>query len=284
MPIIIFVIMLLMVMTGGSPAIPDHQSPPKVVMRCVAGQDVAVPGSKIDVICTLEIPNEFHVYWWNPGASGTPTEVTVSAPEGSFVKPTRYPRPAVFRGPEGDTYGYEDRVDFIVPVQLPSTLEGEMVSLQIRANWLACRKLCFMGRDSVTIDVPIRREGSAHETVVLQKAMRFMPKPISERLRTHVQLLQDRLLVVGPLDGDGPPSFLPGAVPGVVLETPMIRLSEKKFELIVPFQLHPEDALGVRPSIQGLLMFGPDRSGPSFEIRMPVAETSPPEHPGGGED
>ena len=224
-------------------------------------------GYEDHLLCTLEIPSDFHIYWSNPGASGSATDIQVTAPDSCTVGATLYPRPEVFHGPEGDTYGYEDRVTFLVPIT--STALGK-VDVEIKARWLACRKACYMGRASSEIKLSVVGHVRPASTPALKSAMNSLPAPLANRGDTKAVLEPDRLIVTGPIGKDEAISFIPGHVPGVVLGDPQIERDETHFTLVVPYEVQPRDSLGVEPRIHGLLCFGTDRMDPSFEITMPL--------------
>ncbi|MDG2291112.1 MAG: protein-disulfide reductase DsbD family protein [Phycisphaerales bacterium] len=240
-----------------------------------SGVFMLAQGYENHLLCTLEIPSGFHVYWSNPGASGSATNIQVTAPASCTVGDTLYPRPEVFHGPEGDTYGYEDRVTFLVPITSPAI---EVFNVEVKANWLACRKACYMGRSSREIKLSVVGHVTPASTPALEMAMKSLPSPLGERVGTESVLEPDRLTITGPIGKDEAISFIPGHVLGVVLGDAQIERDETHFILVVPYMTQPRDALGVEPRIHGLLCFGTGRMDPSFEITMPLshsAETEP---------
>ena len=56
------------------------------------------------------ITPKWHIYWRNPGDSGTAPSIRVSGLEGLETKPIRWPRPMVFEDDWDTTYGYEQEV------------------------------------------------------------------------------------------------------------------------------------------------------------------------------
>lgn len=266
------ILLLLVFGLTGVPGLrvsPVPERPPVLTFTVESGQDIMARGYENTLLCTLEIPDDYHVYWKHPGASGAPTEIDVAMPDGYEIGPMQWPRPEVFHEPEGTTYGYSDRVTFIVPfrntAQFPDP--GDVV---VSARWLACRKACFMGSATATIRVAM----SDHVMVVPTEAMRAaaarMPTPVAERPATRVTLADDRLVISGPTDPAGPPAFIPGDVPGVVLGEASIRGDQERFELVVPVELEPENSLGNEPVVEGLLVFGMKPQDPSYHITMPV--------------
>ena len=262
---------------------PAGEKPPVVTLHVESGQPAMVRGGENTLLCTLEIPEGYHVYWNHPGASGDPTEIDVDAPDEYEIGAMRWPRPEVFHEPEGMTYGYSDRVTFIIPfrnaVQFPEP--GDFV---VSARWLACKKACFMGSASTTIQVSLLEHVKLVPTEAMRAAAARMPKPVAERPATRVTLVEDRLVISGPVDPAGAPGFLPGNVPGVELGDPLLREDGRKFELVIPYSLHPGNALGRAPAVEGLLIFGMNPRDPSYTIKMPVPPLGPPDTGSKGSD
>ena len=267
--------LLLLLIAMGTPGVPGLQltpapeRPPVLEFTVDGGQTIMVRGYENTLLCTLEIPDGYHVYWKHPGASGAPTEIDVAMPDGYEIGPMQWPRPEVFHEPEGTTYGYSDRVTFIIPfrntAQFPEP--GKFV---VSARWLACKKACFMGNATATIQVSMLDHVKPVPTEAMRAAAARIPTPVAERPSTRVTFAEDRLVISGPIDPAGLPAFIPADVPGVVLGEPTIRGDGSRFELVVPVDLEPENSLGNEPVIEGLLVFGMKPQDPSYDIRMPV--------------
>jgi DsbC/DsbD-like thiol-disulfide interchange protein len=262
----------LMAQFPATPGLPQPEQPPVIRMTVTPGQHLAAEGQVNFALCTLEIPRDFHVYWTNPGVSGTQTEIEVAAPEGCTIGPVQFPRPGIFHEPEGVTYGYETRVTFIIPITLPRGVEP--VEVEIKARWLACRKACYMGQSSSSITLKPIEHVEVVPVPALVRAKKAMPRPMAERPGTRARLEGGQLVITGPVDTAGSPSFIPGHVPGVELGKVDVQGDETGFRLVVPYEVHPENGLGNELQVHGLLVFGTDRLDPAFEIRMPVSSTT----------
>ena len=259
---------------------PVPSSVPDVRMTCQAGQAAARPGETLMVLCTLEIPEGFHVYWKSPGAGGTPTEIQVEEAHGLLIGDTLYPRPSTFDDPAGRSYGYEGRTHFLVPVTVPEECPEGALSITMRAQWLACRKACWRGEATRGIELKVSKDTSESPISLLSYATRCIPLPLSDRPGTSMSLGTTEVVIKGPLGEMGLPGFVPGEVPGVILDDARISGDTSEFLVRIPYRLEPSNSLGVKPRIEGLLLFGDERHDPSFAFSMPV----PPAEQGAGRE
>lgn len=270
-------LLLLAVGQLPGPTIPTPEVAPDIKMHVEGsltlepGVFMLAQGYENYLRCTLEIPSGFHIYWSNPGASGAATDILVTTPADCTVGDTLYPRPEIFRGPEGDTFGYEDRVTFLVPITSPAI---EVFKVEVKASWLACRKACYMGRATAEVQCKVVGHVKPVATPALELAMKSLPSSLGERVGTEAVLESDRLTITGPVGKDEAISFIPGYVPGVLLGEPLIERDEMQFKLVVPYRTQLRDSLGVEPRIHGLLCFGTGRMDPSFEITMPLPHSA----------
>ena len=273
----VFVALLLSILSQVSSVPTQDSKPPELTMRIESGQCTVASTYENTLLCTIEIPPGYHIYWSSAGASGAPTDIIVDAPEWCSVGPVRYPRPTVFSSAQGDTYGYKDAVTFVIPFVPKQTLEP--LEIEVTARWLACRKACYIGSASQRIRLPHAGHIMNRPTPECTAAMAVMPKPIADRPDTVATLEGDKLIVTGPIGEAGTPSFIPRDIPGVVPGEPTLHLDESRFRLVVPFEYRPNDALGADPIVSGLLLEGTERTQPAWAITISVPHTQDAEAP-----
>lgn len=83
----------------------------------------------------------WHYYWANPGDSGIPTEVKLTAPEGFISGPLHFPIPERFETEGLYNYGYEGAATFLLPVTPPKSLD-DSVSVTAKYSMLICHDIC----------------------------------------------------------------------------------------------------------------------------------------------
>lgn len=115
------------------------------------------PGGTISVGLRLELPDDWHVYWTNPGDSGLPTTVHWSAPEGLRVSAPTWPAPQRFVSGPIASYGYAKDVLLTSTIHVPEDWAGGDVTLTATADWLVCHddRGCFPESAALKLEVPI---------------------------------------------------------------------------------------------------------------------------------
>ena len=132
----------------------------------LADVKTAAPGKSFHVGLFLRLKPDWHVYWENPGDSGSPTRLKITAPAGVTVGPVQYPLPKTFNQP-GDIigYGYEREVMLIAPVTLPADWPVDKpLQLRADASWLVCKDVCLPGKAKLELTIPIAKDSQPDNT------------------------------------------------------------------------------------------------------------------------
>jgi DsbC/DsbD-like thiol-disulfide interchange protein len=114
------------------------------------------PGSVVTVALRLEISEDWHIYWKNPGDSGLPTRVEWILPDGVGASGMVWPAPRVFDEDAAVTFGYEGTADLLVEVEVFCGFPAEpFLNIGARVEWLACRDGCIPGSSEVDLVIPV---------------------------------------------------------------------------------------------------------------------------------
>jgi len=114
------------------------------------------PGSVVTVALRLEIAEDWHIYWKNPGDSGLPTRVEWILPDGVGASGMAWPAPQIFEDDAALTYGYEGAVDLFVEIDVFCGFAGgPYLTIGARVEWLACRDGCIPGSSEVELVIPV---------------------------------------------------------------------------------------------------------------------------------
>ncbi|HAV14360.1 MAG TPA: hypothetical protein DCX06_12840 [Opitutae bacterium] len=160
----------------------------QATVKLVSELDQVLVGETFEVAVHFELESHWHIYWQNPGSSGLPLELTWQLPDGVSAGAIRWPAPQRFDLGGYITYGYEDVVTFIVPIDVAESFAADTLRLEVDAFWLICKELCLPGDGKLSIEVAVGDEveigGSAvmfeHARASLPSAQ--LPWNVSARL------------------------------------------------------------------------------------------------------
>jgi DsbC/DsbD-like thiol-disulfide interchange protein len=136
----------------------------------IADVKTAAPGQTFHIGLLLKLKPQWHVYWENPGDSGSTTRLKITAPAGVILGPVQYPLPETFNQP-GDIvgYGYEGEVMLVAPITLPADWPANSpIQLHADASWLVCNDVCIPGKAKLDLRVPVAKESQPDNTVEFQ--------------------------------------------------------------------------------------------------------------------
>jgi thiol:disulfide interchange protein DsbD len=178
----------------------------------------------------------WHTYWRNPGDSGLPIALSWTLPQGMQAGEIQWPVAKAFPIGPMTNYGYDGEVLLPVPVTLAVT-PGDVVDIQLHAEWLVCEKICIPEDGDFTLTIPTGP--------VVQHQARF--EESLARVPQMANGVQARASFVPPfsmkLVVDGlPESFRSGPVrmmaedPGVIEHAgkPQLSVRPNGLELLVP--------------------------------------------------
>lgn len=133
----------------------DRAKTPHVEVQLLSSRAVFAPGETFDVGFRFKIVPHWHVYWSNPGDSGTPPKVQWKLPAdlaaGDFV----YGAPKRIQMESLANYGYDDEALFLVPIVVaPGWKAGTPATLTANLSWLVCREECIPEKAELTLQLP----------------------------------------------------------------------------------------------------------------------------------
>jgi thiol:disulfide interchange protein/DsbC/DsbD-like thiol-disulfide interchange protein len=136
------------------------------------------PGQSFEAGLLLEHAPQWHTYWQNPGDSGLPTELDWSLPQGLEAGEIAWPLPRKFPIGSLANYGYEGRVLLPVTVQVAATATlAPRLTLQLKAQWLACRQECIPQDGQFSLEVPAATALSQHQ-LLFESTRKQIPRPL----------------------------------------------------------------------------------------------------------
>ena len=114
------------------------------------------PGTRFTVGVTLKLDEDWHSYWINPGDVGEPITLTWDLPVGFSAGPIQWPYPEKIDAEPLRSYGYSNAVTFLVTITPPDELHESPVTLSTTADWLICKDVCLIAKETVSLSLPVR--------------------------------------------------------------------------------------------------------------------------------
>ena len=121
----------------------------------ILDSDTARPSDTVMAGVRLQMPDGWHTYWRNSGASGIPTKIVWDFPSGVTNGDILWPLPKKTDDGEFTTYIYEGEVILLVPLKLSADLKPGPLELKAKISWLECRESCVPGKADVSATITI---------------------------------------------------------------------------------------------------------------------------------
>ncbi len=234
------------------------------------------PNQTFHIIVPIKPVEGWHIYWKNPGASGSPTEFEVNGPSGFNIGDPIYPRPMGIYSEEGATYGYKDVAAFFIPVTAPEELSDGEVTFHAEAFWLACRGSCVRGSQKLSIAVSTKADGAGpeHKDMTLKRFQSALPKPLSTLEGASVNFSGNALHIAGNTTLE-PIQFVGDTVSGVRFysDHSELKRNQQEFHLSVPVNIDFDNAGQDVVDIEGLLLFGRKQTDPAYVVKKRVRQS-----------
>lgn len=226
----------------------------------------------------------WHLYWRNPGESGTAPRISVNGLPGLVTAPIRWPRPVVFQGDWDTTYGYAGEVILLVPVTVPADTAPGPLRLQVKAEWLVCKEACLLGEGEGSIEFKVQTPESKPQVSPRQidpaiaKALERVPGLWPNLHGASARIVKDadstRLVLQGPADDAKNIQFVPDLTPGVTAGAGLpvnAAIKDGQFRIDVPLKIEPRNAQDRPLVVAGLVIFGPKATDRAVSVRRPIA-------------
>jgi thiol:disulfide interchange protein DsbD len=126
---------------------PDHYVTPHLM----ADKTQVNGGETIRIGLEETIHPKWHVYWKNPGDSGTPTEINWELPTGFSVSELEFPAPLKIAYPPLTNYGHEGQPVFLQNLTLPDSIPAGSITLNATVNLLVCYDICIPETHKVSL-------------------------------------------------------------------------------------------------------------------------------------
>lgn len=238
------------------PLLSRRATGPYATVDLIAAEPASTPGSTLWIALRFQLDEGWHVYWQNPGDSGSPPALRWQLPDGVRAGAIEWPAPE--RIPAGTlvNYGYENGVVLPIPLRLaPSLKPGRVITVGVQVKWLVCKDLCVPGQGRLDLRLPLvdadRAEVAAWKRLIDQARAR-VPGPAPADWQANARSTPDTFIVTidtGRRETQG--VFFPLEVSQINDSAPQqVRARDRGLELT----LRKSDQLGKEPSeLKGVL-------------------------------
>lgn len=121
--------------------------------------------SVISLGVLINLQDDWHIYWRNPGDSGLPTDIELSLPNGITASEIKFPIPKIFASEEIVNYGYGHQVLFLFDVNVPENFSLEEINISTKITSLICKEMCKAFDTTVTISLDMSKDFTAEESI-----------------------------------------------------------------------------------------------------------------------
>ncbi|MEZ0311996.1 MAG: protein-disulfide reductase DsbD family protein [Myxococcota bacterium] len=153
---------------GAHQAGAEDKGEPRVHAYLMTDVAAVTPGESFRVGVLFLIDEHYHIYWKNPGQAALATDVRFSG-DGLSFDALQWPAPAIFKQADGfiTTYGYANEVLLFTQATVAEGAHGEL-TVQVKADYLACKVDCTPGEASLSRAIPLRGESTPAAHAVVQ--------------------------------------------------------------------------------------------------------------------
>ncbi|MFG0292768.1 MAG: protein-disulfide reductase DsbD domain-containing protein [Phycisphaerales bacterium JB050] len=136
-----------------------------VHLSVVAEHEALSPGQSTEIAVTFAVREGWHVYWRNPGDTGSQVRVNYEGPDWASIGELRWPVPERYISP-GDLLDYvlEGEVTLLASLRVDeaSWIEAgrpETLDFTLECEWFVCKEICLLGEGTDKLSIPVRSSG-----------------------------------------------------------------------------------------------------------------------------
>ena len=113
----------------------------------------------------INLQDDWHIYWRNPGDSGLPTDIELILPNGITASEIQFPIPIIFASDEIVNFGYAHQVLFLFDLKIPKDFKTKELIISAKINSLICKELCKAFDTTATITLDLSKDFIAGKTI-----------------------------------------------------------------------------------------------------------------------
>jgi DsbC/DsbD-like thiol-disulfide interchange protein len=121
--------------------------------------------SVISIGVLINLKDDWHIYWRNPGDSGLPTDIEFILPNEIVASEIKFPIPEIFSSDEIVNYGYSHQVLLISKISIPKDFKQKEISISAKLSSLICKDLCKVFDTTLTLKISLLENYSAEKSI-----------------------------------------------------------------------------------------------------------------------
>lgn len=142
---------------------PDHY----VSLSVIADKTQISGGETIRIGVVHTIYPQWHIYWKNPGDSGTPPMIKWDLPPGYSVSDSEWPAPLKIPYGPLTNYGYEKEAILLQDLTLPANVGSEPITLNGSVDLLVCHEICIPESHNITLTLNNNKNNAEPERILV---------------------------------------------------------------------------------------------------------------------
>ena len=252
-----------------------HEGKTIVEAKLVADSSRVQSGRAFSAGIHFTVEPGWHVYWINPGDTALPIRVAWDTPSGTTASPLRWPSPRNYRESGTITvFGYDRETLLLSTITPPKSIPGDTFTLNAKAEWLVCEKVCLPGEANLTLTLPVGEVAPSEDVDLIRRFAAQVPGDgrkagISAARATAVRLNAERWRVSLSIVGarGGLEAFFPHKVDGFAIEHGTITTKGND----VGFTALADDEKAIPRRVSGVVVTGAG----NFDVAATVSSGTP---------
>lgn len=182
-----------------APLLSRRATGPYTTVDLITAEASFTPGADVWVGLRFRLEEGWHVYWQNPGDSGSPPALRWQLPDGIRAGEIEWPAPERIEAGTLVNYGYENGVVLPIPLRVAASLKpGQVMIAGLQVKWLVCKDLCVPGQARLDLRLPLadadRAEVAGWKRLIDQARAR-VPKPAPAVWKVRARSTTDTFIV-----------------------------------------------------------------------------------------
>ena len=231
--------------------------------------------SIISIGVLINLKDDWHIYWRNPGDSGLPTDIEFTLPNGIVASEIKFPTPKIFYSEDIVNYGYDKEVLLISDLKVPQNYSEKEINISAKLTSLICKELCKAFDTTLTLKISLSENYLAEKSIfdLFYRTRELLPikdyniKISAVKKSNSISLLLDKYFATG----IEIKSFNFYPYQEVIFKNKVNQVNNdlgKYLELV----LEPEPFRSEEPKeVSGIILLNDDKSK-SYEINIPIKD------------